>query len=102
MTYIRRLGRLIAVDDDYVVQDGESVVTPSMFMDHDLDNVQRVYDGSRLHDGLGHPTGHKPGFVCAGLVRDVDRIRTLQDAAAQAYAERRAWLATAWRKGSDA
>ena len=63
MTYIRRHGRLIAVDDDYVVQDGESIVTPSMFMDQDLDNVQRVYDGSRLHDGLGHPTGHKPGFV---------------------------------------
>jgi hypothetical protein len=92
MIYIRRHGRLIAVDDDYVVQDGESIVTPSMFMDHDLDNVQRVYDGSRLHDGVGRAAGHKPGFLCAGPVRDVHRIRALQDAAAHAYAERRARL----------
>jgi hypothetical protein len=89
----RRDGSVVTVADNYVMQDGETIVVGAMFMDglDGLDGVQRAValGGARLHDGRGQPAGFKPGFVFSAPVCDADRSCELRDAAAAEYERRR-------------
>ena len=73
----RRDGSVVTVADNYVMQDGETIVVGAMFMDglDGLDGVQRAValGGARLHDGRGQPVGFKPGFIFTTPVRGADR-----------------------------
>jgi hypothetical protein len=89
----RRDGRVVMVADNYVMQDGETIVVGAMFMDSmdGLDGVQRAValDGVHLHDGRGGPVGFRPGFIFTAPVRGADRSCELRDAAAAEYERRR-------------
>jgi hypothetical protein len=53
-------------DEKRVVQPGEMVRVRLNLMDADVwrPSAARIFDSaSRLHDGMGHPAGYKPGFV---------------------------------------
>jgi hypothetical protein len=51
-------------DEDEICKDGESIHVPV----HLMDATQRAVatEGLRLHDGMGNPAGHKPGYVFVG------------------------------------
>jgi len=48
-----RDGVMREVDDDYIIQDGESFTIPLTMMD----------SRSIIHDGTGRPAGQRPGFL---------------------------------------
>ena len=72
-TITRRDGTRIEVGDDYILQDGESMVVGLQFMDS-----RRV-----IHDGRGNPAGQRPGF----LFSDDDPAEKARDDAYREYAE---------------
>ena len=57
----RKNGTLEMVDDDYILADGEGFVHSLMLMDGAVASGL----GLGLHDGMGNPAGHKPGYVFA-------------------------------------
>jgi hypothetical protein len=82
---IDRYGR--PIEDTDIVPDGGRVSVPCLFMDALSEQTRRALGRSALglHDGMGHPAGHKPGFVfgtdrsCYLNARE-QHIRELQDA----------------------
>src|SRR5215207_8087834 len=92
MTYVRKRGSLRAeiVPDGYVLQDGDAIVVPSMFMD-----AQQRDTPSPLHDGMGNPAGRKQGYVFGGISAEARQRR------ADAYAAYDRDLTTAWMKPAD-
>ena len=84
-TIYDRYGRI--VEDDDVVPDGGFVRVPMPFMDHLPPEVRRAFGlcDASVHDGMGHPAGHKPGYAFGGdrscyLDAREHYIRELQDA----------------------
>lgn len=73
-------------DDDTVVPDGGVVRVPLYL----TDSMQGVPAGLRFHDGMGHPAGHKRGYVFGGNAEQRQRV-------AAAYDERTTRLQHAWR-----
>jgi hypothetical protein len=76
-----RDGVMRAVDDAYVIQDGESCTVSLMMMD----------SRSMIHDGNGGPVGQRPGF----LVRDNEADDQAREAAYREYA---ATVSERWRQ----
>jgi hypothetical protein len=70
-------------DDDSILADGESLRIPLMLM-----------DGlpPELHDGIGNPVGHKPGYVFGGVTAAARQI--VDDA----YAQYETDLTEAWQQ----
>src|SRR5262245_16133302 len=62
-TIIDRYGRTI--EDENIVPDGGRIRVPMPFMDHLPPEVRRAFGlcDASVHDGMGHPAGHKPGYV---------------------------------------
>ena len=78
-----RDGVMREVDDDYIIQDGESFTVPLMMMD-----AMR----GLIHDGNGGPAGQRPGF----LVRDNEADDQAVEAAYREYA---ADISQRWQSG---
>ena len=78
-----RDGVMREVDDDYIIQDGESFTVPLTMMD-----AMR----GMIHDGNGGPAGQRPGF----LVRDNEADDQAVEAAYREYA---ATVSERWRQG---
>jgi hypothetical protein len=78
-------------DDETVIPDGGSVGVPLMLCDH----RPGATDGLCLHDGMGNPAGHKPGYVLGSNAEQ-------RKGAAEAYHERTAQLQNAWRSPAEA
>ena len=84
-TIIDRHGRTI--EDEDIVPDGGRVRVALPFMDHLPPEVRRALGlcDASVHDGMGHPAGHKPGYIFGGDRSSYSNarehyIRELQDA----------------------
>ena len=82
----RRDGTMAEVGDDYILQDGEAMTVPPMFMDSKLMVV---------HDGNGHPAGQRPGFLYS------DANEQAEQALVDAYAQYDAEIGRRWRQRPD-
>ena len=117
-TIIDRHGRTI--EDEDIVPDGGRVRVALPFMDHLPPEVRRAFGlcDARVHDGMGHPAGHKPGYIFGGdrssysnarehYIRELQDAwrpkpadaneRSVTDAIGDAYTEYRQRMANAWR-----
>jgi hypothetical protein len=112
------------IEDADVVPPGGRISVAPLFMDHLPPEVRRAFGLSdlSLHDGMGHPAGHKPGFIFGGdrscylnareqyihELQDAWRSKRIEasstnerstsgDAKVDAYTEYRQRMANAWR-----
>jgi hypothetical protein len=75
-----------AFDEAGVLKDGRSLRVPLSFMDA---YHRAEFNDVAVHDGLGNPAGHRPGFVYeTTLARPAHHAR-------DAYVK---WLGEAWRQ----